>query len=366
MVVGPAVFFKMLNNVLLKRKNSERFIFKVLTEDSRIYNEHIHRIHPSIHFPFTKISMLARSWSYFTQTKKIQDEYKFNCLIYSDPILAFFSALYYWRQSTCHFICFVNDDNNLFPAQQPTQFKKLLRKLYWYIQRESLKKSNFIIVNSDYLKEHFKKKLPRSKNIYTLTKGIDLREFTFSSPKKIRLDQPISVLFVKKDFIRGGLKILLQALNQLNYSFILTIIGPTEEEIHKFIKSLKVAPKIKINTLGPCKREEVIKQLHISQLFCVPSLREALGVANLEALASGTPVVSTTSGGILEATNNGEVAWLAKAGSVEELKMAITDCLENAPERLAKVMAGRKWVESHFEIYKQCEKFIDIITKCKN
>ena len=56
-----------------------------------------------------------------------------------------------------------------------------------------------------------------------------------------------------------------------------------------------------------------------TDIFCVPSHKEALGVANLEALSRGVPVISSNAGGIPEVLNYGKCGWMANPGDSEDL-----------------------------------------------
>jgi glycosyltransferase involved in cell wall biosynthesis len=66
-------------------------------------------------------------------------------------------------------------------------------------------------------------------------------------------------------------------------------------------------------------------------VLAVPSYREAFGTVAAEALAAGTPVVATRSGGIEEYVTPGRNGELVMPGDVEGLAAAIRRVLERAP-----------------------------------
>ena len=107
-----------------------------------------------------------------------------------------------------------------------------------------------------------------------------------------------------------------------------------------------MAANIEINFLGPRKQEQIIQILLTSHLFCTPARAEALGVANIEALAIGIPVVSTNVGGIPEVMNNGENGYLAEAFDPESLKLQIQECFTNNSKTKIKIMNGRRFVKN--------------------
>ena len=154
----------------------------------------------------------------------------------------------------------------------------------------------------------------------------------------------IKILFVKNDFITGGLRILAKSLAFINLHFTVTIAGPDlkfEEEIKSYFQS----PNIELNFIGRQSQKQVFNHMATQHIFCVPSLQEALGVANLEALNIGIPVVSTDAGGIPEALGYGSCGFLCKVADAVSLSDALQACIYNFEERNRKVLNGFKHVK---------------------
>jgi glycogen synthase len=57
-------------------------------------------------------------------------------------------------------------------------------------------------------------------------------------------------------------------------------------------------------------RQEAVELYSHAAVFCCPSVYEPFGIINLEAMACGTPVVATATGGILEVVVDGETGLL--------------------------------------------------------
>ncbi len=82
--------------------------------------------------------------------------------------------------------------------------------------------------------------------------------------------------------------------------------------------------------------------------FLLASDSESFGLAALEAMACGLPVVSTDGGGIAELVRDGETGLLAPTGDVEALATACLDVL-STPERAAGLgEEGRRRSESDY------------------
>ena len=78
--------------------------------------------------------------------------------------------------------------------------------------------------------------------------------------------------------------------------------------------------------LGLCDRvvfigkvRETQEVLEISDLFVLPSETESFGLAALEAMAMGVPVISSNTGGIPEVNINGETGFMSDVGDVEDM-----------------------------------------------
>src|SRR5690625_5121292 len=64
---------------------------------------------------------------------------------------------------------------------------------------------------------------------------------------------------------------------------------------------------------------EVDKILCFTDLFLLPSEKESFGLAALEAMASGVPVISSNTGGLPEVNIHGESGFISDVGNVEEM-----------------------------------------------
>lgn len=96
---------------------------------------------------------------------------------------------------------------------------------------------------------------------------------------------------------------------------------------------------------------EIDKILCFSDLFLLPSEKESFGLAALEAMASGVPVVSSNAGGLSEVNKHGVSGYLSDIGNVEEMAKHALSILQN-PETLARFKQQAKETAKQFDTQK--------------
>jgi len=82
-----------------------------------------------------------------------------------------------------------------------------------------------------------------------------------------------------------------------------------------------------VNFLGNLKSTKEV--LNISDLFMLPSSSESFGLAALEALACGVPVIATNKGGIPEVVEHGKCGFLSNVGDYSEMSKNALSILSN-------------------------------------
>jgi glycosyltransferase involved in cell wall biosynthesis len=85
-------------------------------------------------------------------------------------------------------------------------------------------------------------------------------------------------------------------------------------------------------------------------IFVQPSLEEGFGIAALEAMAAGLPVVATAVGGISELVKAGQTGWLVPPGDPEALAERLRALLLDVEQRRRMGEAGRKRAMENFSV----------------
>jgi starch synthase len=95
-------------------------------------------------------------------------------------------------------------------------------------------------------------------------------------------------------------------------------------------------------------KREVIQLLTHATVFAIPSVYEPLGIVNLEAMACGTAVVGSRTGGIPEVVADGQTGLLVPPGEPEPLAEALNALISDPDRAAAMGQAGRKRAIAEF------------------
>lgn len=78
------------------------------------------------------------------------------------------------------------------------------------------------------------------------------------------------------------------------------------------------------------KQDAIEELLAVADVFLMPSESESFGLAALEAMACGVPVVSSNAGGIPEVNEHGFSGFLSDVGDVDAMAEHVEIILEDA------------------------------------
>ena len=133
----------------------------------------------------------------------------------------------------------------------------------------------------------------------------------------------------------------------------LTIAGEDEAggTTHRRVLAAQIAAMDlagSVALLGAVSEARICAELERAHVFALASLNEAIGVATMEAMAMGTPVVVTGVGGVPELVDDGVSGLLVQPERPAELAAKI-ERLARDPELAHRIgEAGRRKVESEF------------------
>jgi starch synthase len=156
------------------------------------------------------------------------------------------------------------------------------------------------------------------------------------------------VIFVGRITRQKGVPVLLRAASGLVPQAQLVLLAgqadtpELEAEVTGLVDGLRASRSGVVWIPEMLPKREVIQLLTHATVFAIPSVYEPLGIVNLEAMACGTAVVGSRTGGIPEVVADGETGLLVPPGEPEPLAEALNALIRD-PERAAVMgQAGRK------------------------
>lgn len=99
--------------------------------------------------------------------------------------------------------------------------------------------------------------------------------------------------------------------------------GPERHSAEELCRELNLCDDIRF--VG--KQEQMEEILAVADLFLLTSEYESFGLAALEAMAAGVPVISTNAGGLPEINVHGKTGYLSDVGNVAEMSQFAIDIL---------------------------------------
>lgn len=138
----------------------------------------------------------------------------------------------------------------------------------------------------------------------------------------------------------------LLSLTDLPWTLIVAGAGPAEAEVRSAFAPLAD----RIRWVGMFDRERLIRLYRGADLFVWPAVKEAWGMALLEAQAAGLPVVAGRSGGVAAVVADGDSGLLAPEGDAEAFAAGVRKLLLDPGRRKAMGQAAAARIAGEHDI----------------
>ncbi len=170
----------------------------------------------------------------------------------------------------------------------------------------------------------------KKKKIEIIPSGIDVNYINkIKVGKKNR-----TILYAGRLVPQKKVDILLKAFALSGVDAELKIIGEGKEYNRLVNLSKSLGIENRVHFTGQLKRhEDVIKEMKKASLFVLPSQRECFGITVLEAMCSGTAVISTATEGPKDIIKNGVDGFVIELGNEKELSEKIKLVIEDTKKR---------------------------------
>lgn len=166
-----------------------------------------------------------------------------------------------------------------------------------------------------------------------------------AAPALPRRTTATRVAFVGVDFVRKGGDATLDAVEQLRrdgHDLALTVAGPTRWPLDR-------PPPAWVDFRGPVPRDQIGALLREHDLFAMPSRFEAYGIAVVEALVAGLPVVTSDAFALPELVEDGVTGRLVAHVDGPSVAAALSEVLadrtyaERVADRRADLLRKHDW-----------------------
>jgi len=159
-----------------------------------------------------------------------------------------------------------------------------------------------------------------------------------------RPDHHPTILSVARQYPRKNTRTLLRALPHVLSTLSdarLRIVGggPELPALRRQARRLGLEGRVELVGTLP-DAEDVRREYFLADCFCLPSLQEGFGIAFLEAMAAGLPVVAGRAGAVPEVVPDGEAGLLVDARDPQALADALLQVLTDPGRADAMGRAG--------------------------
>lgn len=189
--------------------------------------------------------------------------------------------------------------------------------------RFCIDKSNAVTAVSESLKKDTYKHFNTNREIEVIPNFICPDEYRIPRDMEMRRkyakdDEPILCHisnFRKVKRVEDVIRVFKQVNDVIPSKLLLVGDGPERYNVEMLCREMGTCDRVIM--LG--KLQVTHKPLRISDLFLLPSETESFGLAALEAMAAGVPVISSNTGGIPEVNVHGVTGYLSDVGDVDSM-----------------------------------------------
>ena len=226
------------------------------------------------------------------------------------------------------------------------------------------------LVCSEYMKlKYTQNSAIKASRIEVLYPGIDFQKLESSSGKlsgelACWIDNSTGSIITQIAMLRGekGHEVMLNAMVLIkqkvpNIRYVIVGDGSNRQLLEKLVAELDLLQHVFFT--GYLKSIKPI--LEISTIIIQPSVYEPLGMAQIEALYMGVPVIASRVGGIPETISHEETGILVEPNNIAELASAVLNTLENLDLAKQRSQKGREFVTNRFSLASNISRLQELI-----
>lgn len=227
----------------------------------------------------------------------------------------------------------------------------------WLFQRRAVKRADYIHATAESERQNLLK-LGWNDKIQVIANGIDVESIEIKRSWKWNKN----ILFLSRVHVKKGINFLIEAVATLKDEFTdytINIAGEGEETYINELKQLakRLGIDSQVNFVGGVYGDKKWELFRQADLFVLPTHSENFGIVVAEALASGTPVI-TTKGTPWQELEEYNCGWWTEVGTEPTVK-ALQSFLSLSEEDLERMgHNGRRLVEEKYSAKSVAEEMV--------
>jgi glycosyltransferase involved in cell wall biosynthesis len=246
--------------------------------------------------------------------------------------------------------------------------QRMLKRIFFPVERIILRQASAIVATSENYKRTSAALSAHQSKCRVIPYGIALDRFDNIeervSEEIRRRYRPRIVLGVGRMVYYKGFEYLIKAMQYVRATLVLVGDGPLRPALEKEAAALGVAPRVAF--VGELQNEATAPYYRAADVFVLPSIArtEAFGIVQIEAMASGIPVINTSlDSGIPAVSLDGLTGFTVPPRDPRSLAEAINRLLndsdlrrhygENARRRAREVFSARAMSASMLRLYRE-------------
>lgn len=232
----------------------------------------------------------------------------------------------------------------------------------WLYQRKAVKKADYLHATAESEKNNLLK-LGYNSRIAVIPNGIEVENISMKKSWK----RTGKILFLSRIHVKKGLDFLIEAVAALKdrmQGYEVWIAGEGEQSYIEELKRLagRLGIERQVCFLGGVYGDRKWQMLREADLFVLPTHSENFGIVVAEALACGTPVI-TTQGTPWQELESWHCGWWAKVGTTPTVQ-ALAAFLQKSDSELETMgRNGRRLVEEKYSSRKMVEEMLKLYVR---
>ena len=245
----------------------------------------------------------------------------------------------------------------------------IVKRHYWtrkwpaiqLYQRGLVKRADYLHATADTEKDNLLR-LGWNASITVIPNAVSIEELPLKENWKIKR----RIVFMSRLHVKKGLELLFEALSHLKPdldSYEVIIAGEGEPDYVETLKKVALSFGLSevVRFVGGVYGAEKVSLLQSADFFVLPTYSENFGIVVAEALACGTPVI-TTHGTPWKELEENECGWYIPVG-VNALKKTLREAISVTEETIERMgRNGRRLVEKQYTDKSVASRFIEKYT----